>query len=140
MKHSMIRWGATCLVLASMAGCGGGGGSGQPASSTAVIGAIASASAVVANDTATNSAAPFTVVQDAGIPAVTIVTSPKVVGNNSKPTEKKATAVAKIKLVDINSAGKKELKTLPGIGDTDADKIIAGRPYGSKAHLTPAAS
>ena len=41
-----------------------------------------------------------------------------------------------VKLVDINSASKKELKTLPGIGDEDADKIIAGRPYGSKAHLT----
>ena len=42
----------------------------------------------------------------------------------------------RIKLVDINSANKAELKTLPGISDADADKIIAGRPYGSKAHLT----
>lgn len=38
-------------------------------------------------------------------------------------------------LVDINSAGSKELKTLPGINDADAAKIIAGRPYGSKAQL-----
>ena len=44
-------------------------------------------------------------------------------------------AAAKIKLVDINSAKKDELKTLPGIGDAEADKIIAGRPYGSKAWL-----
>lgn len=49
---------------------------------------------------------------------------------------KKAKPAAKVKLVDINSAGKKELKTLPGISDTDADKIIAGRPYLSKANLT----
>jgi competence protein ComEA len=37
--------------------------------------------------------------------------------------------------VDINSASKEELKKLPGIGDADADKIIAGRPYLTKAHL-----
>jgi competence protein ComEA len=37
--------------------------------------------------------------------------------------------------VDINSATKEELKKLPGIGDADADKIIAGRPYLTKAHL-----
>ncbi len=47
----------------------------------------------------------------------------------------KRKAAAKIKLVDINSAKKDELKTLPGIGDAEADKIIAGRPYGSKAWL-----
>ena len=44
-------------------------------------------------------------------------------------------ANAKIKPVDINSADKAELKKLPGIGDAEADKIIAGRPYLSKAHL-----
>ena len=42
---------------------------------------------------------------------------------------------AKLKLVDINSAKKEELKKLPGISDADADKIIAGRPFGSKAWL-----
>lgn len=47
----------------------------------------------------------------------------------------KVAAVPKVKLVDINSAKKEELKTLPGVGDTQAEKIIAGRPYGSKAHL-----
>jgi DNA uptake protein ComE-like DNA-binding protein len=39
------------------------------------------------------------------------------------------------KLVDINSASKVELKKLRGIGDAEADRIIAGRPYLSKAHL-----
>ena len=38
--------------------------------------------------------------------------------------------------MDINRAGKAELKTLPGASDTEADKIIAGRPYLSKAHVT----
>jgi DNA uptake protein ComE-like DNA-binding protein len=45
-------------------------------------------------------------------------------------------AAAKVKLVNINGAKIEELKTLPGIGDAEAEKIIAGRPYGSKAHLT----
>lgn len=61
-------------------------------------------------------------------------TAPKASAKNAKPKEAKATA--KVKLVDINSAGKAELKTLPGISDADADKIIAGRPYYSKANLT----
>ena len=55
-----------------------------------------------------------------------------------KATEKgtkAAKAATKVKLVDINSAGKKELKSLPGISDAEADKIIAGRPYLTKAHL-----
>lgn len=42
---------------------------------------------------------------------------------------------AKPALVDINSASKAELKKLPGITDADAARIVAGRPYGSKAQL-----
>ncbi len=60
--------------------------------------------------------------------------------SHGKATEKSAKvkgakAAAKVKLVDINSASKAELKTLPGIDDAQADKIIAGRPFLSKAHL-----
>lgn len=53
---------------------------------------------------------------------------------NAKLEAKKKEA-AKIKLVDINGASSDELKTLPGISDAEAAKIIAGRPYASKAHL-----
>lgn len=49
-----------------------------------------------------------------------------------------AEGTRKVKLVDINAAGKAELKTLPGIGDAEADRIIAGRPYLSKADLVTA--
>ena len=47
----------------------------------------------------------------------------------------KPKAAAKVKLVDINSASAAELTKLPGITEADAAKIIAGRPYGSKAWL-----
>lgn len=43
--------------------------------------------------------------------------------------------VAQVKPVDINSASRAELKTLPGIGDAEAERIIAARPYPSKAKL-----
>ncbi len=42
---------------------------------------------------------------------------------------------AAAKLVDINSASLVELKTLPGIGDAEAARIVAARPYPSKAKL-----
>ncbi len=39
------------------------------------------------------------------------------------------------KWLDVNTATKEELKQLPGIFDAEADKIIAKRPYKSKAGL-----
>jgi DNA uptake protein ComE-like DNA-binding protein len=46
-----------------------------------------------------------------------------------------ATAAAKAKVVDINTASEAELKAVPGIGDAYAAKIIAGRPYAKKDQL-----
>lgn len=37
--------------------------------------------------------------------------------------------------VDINHAGEKELRNLPGIGPARAHRIIAGRPYAAKDDL-----
>lgn len=53
-------------------------------------------------------------------------------GSKAPATSK---TTAKVKLVDINSASKAELKKLPGIDDAAVARIIAGRPYGSKAWL-----
>ena len=69
------------MALAALAGCGGGGESSaviDPAPATSVAATLASASALAANDTSTNSSASFTVLQDAGVSAVTINSPPKV--------------------------------------------------------------
>lgn len=47
----------------------------------------------------------------------------------------KRSAPALAKPVDINKASVKELKKLPGVTDEIAAKIVAGRPYASKADL-----
>ena len=44
-------------------------------------------------------------------------------------------AAATAKLLDVNSASKADLETLPGIGDAYAQKIIDGRPYQRKDQL-----
>jgi len=56
----------------------------------------------------------------------------------SVPTAAPAAAKAAVKAappVDVNSADRAQLKRLPGIGDAEAERIVAGRPYLSKADL-----
>ncbi len=83
MKHSLAQWSTALLVSAALVGCGGGNGNGTtPAAPVVPVvaanSAIAAASALAANDTASNAAAPFTVLQSAGIAAVSISSPAKV--------------------------------------------------------------
>lgn len=69
--------------------------------------------------------------------------SPLLAADKAKPAAAPASASqakasapsAQPKRVDINSASRAELKTLPGIGDAEASRIIAARPYPSKTKL-----
>jgi DNA uptake protein ComE-like DNA-binding protein len=56
------------------------------------------------------------------------------------PAPKKSTPEAKaatpsVDLIDINSATEEQLRTIPGIGEAYAKKIVAGRPYRAKNDL-----
>ena len=87
VRLTSCRWtslAAASLLAVGLAGCSGGGGGGgggggdtataPPAGTTT----IAAAAAIAANDTATNPTGAFTVVQNAGVPAVTVNSVPKV--------------------------------------------------------------
>lgn len=50
-------------------------------------------------------------------------------------TATKASAGGTAARIDINSASRAQLKTLPGIHDAEARKIVAGRPWLTKADL-----
>lgn len=50
-------------------------------------------------------------------------------------TASKAAAPAAADLIDINSASKEQLASLPGIGEVYSQKIVDGRPYANKTQL-----
>src|SRR5258706_5547718 len=85
-------------------------------------------------------AAPLALAQGSTAPATTPATPPAAAPAEkpmkaekaTKPMHAEKAAMAK---VDINSASKEDLMKLAGVGDVTADKIIAGRPYKTKAEL-----
>jgi DNA uptake protein ComE-like DNA-binding protein len=60
---------------------------------------------------------------------------PSASATQGKAPAAKPPATAKKKQVNLNAASREELKALPGGSDEEAARIIAGRPYGSKALL-----
>ena len=67
--------------------------------------------------------------------AQTPAAKPKPAKAPASAKKESTTSAATHELVDLNSATKEQLMVVPGIGETYADKIIAGRPYKSKAEL-----
>jgi DNA uptake protein ComE-like DNA-binding protein len=63
------------------------------------------------------------------------VAAPYTVSRVAPRSGAKAPAKAAAPLVDINSASRERLKALPGIDDASAARIVAGRPWLSKAEL-----
>jgi len=61
--------------------------------------------------------------------------APPAAAAQGKAPAAKPPATPKKKLVNLNAASREELKGLPGGSDEEAARIIAGRPYNSKAFL-----
>ncbi|HEY2872836.1 MAG TPA: hypothetical protein VGJ56_13015 [Reyranella sp.] len=90
-----------------------------------LIGAMTTA--VIAVAASGSSGAPASADSFVGLPAAHTRPEPAVVPRQrSAPVEH---------YVDLNSAGRKELMTLPGIGAEEASRIIANRPYLTKTEL-----
>jgi len=69
--------------------------------------------------------------------AVGVTAAPQAYAQAKKDAPAKADTKADTKkeLLDINSASADELKTLPGVGDAYAKKIVENRPYAKKDQL-----
>jgi competence protein ComEA len=80
-------------------------------------------------------AAPASAVAAAPAASIALPASQAMAGHASLATSLHNRPTVVEHYVDINSASRKELMTLPGIGAAEADKIIGHRPYLSKTEL-----
>lgn len=71
------------------------------------------------------------------VAALTLTACAKQAANTNQTSNRKTTSSSHSEggLLDLNSATKAELISLPGIGEAYADKIIANRPFHDKGEL-----
>ena len=75
---------------------------------------------------------PYRLILHAGVAAAVALLAASSAASSAAPLTKKT---APAKLVDINTAPRATLRTLPGIGDVEADRIVACRPFLTKTEL-----
>jgi competence protein ComEA len=131
---------AAAIALVAIAATAG-------AQTTAPAKAAPAAAATTPAPTAPTAAAPATAAPAASVPAAKApaapvpatsapaATTPEATPPSSRPPKTKIASGSKKNLVNLNAATAKQLKALPGGSDAEAARIIAGRPYDSKAFL-----
>ena len=77
----------------------------------------------------------LTLLVSVSLVAVPAFAQGKSTDKKAEPSTSKGDTKSKTELIDINSATKQQLMTLPGIGDAYAQKIIDNRPYHGKNDL-----
>jgi len=77
----------------------------------------------------------LTLLVSVSLVAVPAFAQGKSTDKKAEPSTSKGDTKSKTELIDVNSATKQQLMTLPGIGDAYAQKIIDNRPYHGKNDL-----
>ncbi|CAO3446342.1 hypothetical protein [Azospirillum argentinense] len=101
------------------------------------IAAIASVGAMIAVPALAQSTAPSATPSTTPMPQAKPAMPPGHSGTTTAPTmgSGSSSTTAKAKVIDLNTAGKDELQTLPGIGEARSEAIVKNRPYRSKDEL-----
>jgi competence protein ComEA len=95
--------------------------------------ALAIAAPVMAQPASTT--APSTTSPSTASPSSTMAPASPAMPKASTSDVRSSATAPKADMVDINTATASELRALPGVTESDATKIIQGRPYHDKSQL-----